>query len=193
MNEIKKIIILTAAYYGREIKPEVVAMMAEDLADLDPNAVKNAYNAYRRNPKNRTMPLPAQIREIVSPVIDDEIEARDAAARIIQAISKYGHNNQFLAREFMGELAWSVVNKQGGWQNLCESFQIAQTGIWQAQFRDLAKTQLALAKAGRLDLPPALPASNVVQINAPTHQEKQRALAAMIKDLSDKNSPPEGA
>lgn len=184
MVEIKKIIILTAVYYGRELTPEVVAMMAEDLTDLPYSQVREAYATYRRNPKNRAMPLPAQIRDQIAPQIDDDTEARDAAGRIIQAISKYGYNNAGSARTFMGELAWSVVNRQGGWTSLCESFMVANTGIWQAQFRDLAKAQLSLARAGRLDTPPELPGSRTMQIAELSQTDKKRALSSIIKDLN---------
>jgi len=178
LAEIKKIIILTAVYYGRDLAPEVIGMMAEDLADLPYSQVRDNYTAYRRNPKNRAMPLPAQIRDLVAPEIDDDTLARDAASRIIQAISKYGYINPVQAREFMGNVAWSVVERQGGWVNICESFMIANTGIWQAQFRDLARAQMSLARAGRLDTPPELP--------EPSGPNKALALASMIKDLNER-------
>lgn len=121
LKDLKKGIVLTAAYYGRELKPEVVSMMADDLNDLQFDLVSKAYAEYRRDPKNRTMPLPAHIRAIVQPVSTPEIEGREAAAKITQAIVKYGYSNGADARAFLGERVWSVVESFGGWNFICTS------------------------------------------------------------------------
>ncbi len=121
LKELKKGITLTASYYGRELKPEVIGMMAEDLRDLPFENVSAAYLAYRRDPKNRSMPLPAQIREIVDPTPDPEAEGREAVERIKIAIAKFGWPQAAAARAFIGEIGWRIVEGMGGWMRVCES------------------------------------------------------------------------
>lgn len=145
---LKKTIIMVAAYYDRELKPEVVAMMAEDLADLPVLEVMKAYETYRRTAKQHRFPLPAEIRAIVSPEVDADSAAREIAARITAAIPKFGYTNRQAAKEYIGEIGWQVVERQGGWPYLCEHHgrEIDPTAF-QAQARDLAKAQILYPQA----------------------------------------------
>lgn len=145
--KLKEIIALTYAYYNQGKAPQdaVLAMYAEDLADLDPIQCIDAYNRYRKNPKNRTFPLPAQIRELVCPdeFISTEAQAREIAARIVGAISQFGWNNGRSAEVYIGPAGWSVVQRQGGWNYLCENMgtRINPT-TFQAQVRDQVEGSL---------------------------------------------------
>lgn len=138
-QELKKIIVHTAIYYGRDLKPEVLSMMCEDLADLDPAACIAAYTAYRRNPKNKTFPLPAQIREIVRPedYISPEIMAREIAARIVGAVTSCGWCNPKAAESEIGPEGWELVKRQGGWMHICQNLGVnINPTTFQAQLRD---------------------------------------------------------
>lgn len=138
-QDLAKTIAATAAYFGKEMKPEVLTMMCDDLDDLDTATVIQAYSAYRRNPKNRSFPLPAQIREIVCPEdhISPEAKAAETAARILGAVPKYGYTNPSDARAFIGEEGWQAVQRQGGWMFLCENLGVSiQPGTFQAQIRN---------------------------------------------------------
>lgn len=134
-------IALTFTYYnpGQVLPNPVVAMYGEDLADLPINECIRAYRNYRLNSKNTKFPLPAQIRAIVRPeeYISAEAQAREIAARICGAIPKYGWSNTAQARAFIGEIGWRAVERQGGWQYLCENVgaNINPTSF-QAQIRD---------------------------------------------------------
>lgn len=122
MNDIQKLkeaIILSASYFRQTISPAILEMYVDDLIDLPIDAVIESYKTYRRNQKNRTMPLPAQIRDIVQPEKTTESDARDSAARIQQAIVNFGHSNAKDARTFLGESVWSVINSFGGWNFIC--------------------------------------------------------------------------
>lgn len=138
-KELKATIVNTAIYYGRQLDPAVLEMMAGDLSDLDAQACIDAYSRYRRNPANRQFPLPAQIRELVNPAefIGPEVQAREIAARIIGAITKHGWCNGRAAEEYIGPVGWEAVLRQGGWRHLCENVgvNIAPTTL-QAQMRD---------------------------------------------------------
>jgi hypothetical protein len=151
--ELKRLIIFVAEYYGRELKPQTVTMMASDLEDLPFAEVKAAYERYRRDGKNDRFPIPGVIREVARPTVSNRGKATEAAARIIAAIRKHGWNNPLPAREYMGELAWKVVEMQGGWMAQCESSD--PTGVLQAQWTKLAEA--ILEKGAAVDVPPGLP------------------------------------
>lgn len=141
MNKLKEVIALTFAYYnnGRVPQDTVIAMYAEDLADLPQDLCITAYSKYRRNPKNKTFPLPAAIREIVCPEdnISIEAQAREIAARICGAIPKFGWCNQNEAMNHIGPAGWQTVERQGGWNYICQNMGInINPTSFQAQIRD---------------------------------------------------------
>lgn len=135
---LRQTILATANYYGRQLDEQLLEMYHDDLADLDPSACIQAYAQYRRNPANKTFPLPAQIRELVAPeqFIAPEVQARETAARIIGAISKFGWNNGREAKVFIGPEGWEAVQRQGGWEHLCEQTSKYNEVTLQAQLRD---------------------------------------------------------
>lgn len=137
---LREVIFLTWGYYraGQTLQDEVLAMYCDDLSDLDPQACMAAYRAYRRNPANKTFPLPAQIRELVAPgeFIAPEVMARETAARIVGAISKFGWNNSKEAQMYIGPEGWQAVQRQGGWSHMCEQTSKFNELTLQAQLRD---------------------------------------------------------
>lgn len=120
-NEVSQLFAITAAYYGRRYEDDTLKMFASDLADFPPEEIRRALNEYRRDPKNKTMPLPAQIREILSPKVDNVSLAREIAARCVQAIRLYGWPQAEEARAYIGEEGWSVIRSHGGWTSFCEN------------------------------------------------------------------------
>lgn len=137
---LKEAIFSTYIYYSRSaLNDQVLAVYLEDLADLDPKECIEAYQRWRRNPANKHFPLPAQIRELVNPeqFVSVEARAREVAARITGAVSKYGWNNGTAARVFIGPEGWEVVQRQGGWNYLCENLGTKMNPTsFQAQVRD---------------------------------------------------------
>jgi hypothetical protein len=135
---------MLAAYYRTKLDDAVLMMYAEDVSDLDFESVQSALSGYRKNPKNKFMPMPAQIREMIQPLsVDPDSASREIAARITAAIPKFGWCNGQEAREYIGEVGWSVVQRQGGWAYVCEhhGMNIDPTSF-QAQVRELAKSTL---------------------------------------------------
>lgn len=132
-----------AAYYRQQLPDEVFVMYADDLADLAFEPVKAALEAYRRNPKNRSLPIPADIRATLEPQIDPDSAAREIAARITAAIPKFGWCNGAEARVYIGEVGWQVVCDQGGWTHICQHHGLElNPSSFQAQVRDLARSRL---------------------------------------------------
>ncbi len=158
MTDAQRIKILWSAlgtYYQRPIDDVTLGMYAEDVADVPVALVEQAMKQYRRDPKNRVVPLPAQIRALAQPEsqpVSNKALSVDAAARIISAIKKYGWNNPEDARKYIGELGWEVVQRQGGWMAQCESTD--PTGVLQAQWTKLAE---AILESGIAARPPGLP------------------------------------
>lgn len=190
MNQAEKarlaqIFALYAAYYRVKLEDAVIQMYVEDLCDLSFIEVEEALRVYRKNAKNRVMPLPAMLRDMVEPQLDDDTLARDAASRIVAAVSKFGWCNGGEARGYVGELAWSVVNRNGGWSYICENLgRGLDVGTFQAQARELAKTQIQLSRAGSLDLPPALPGPVVTRIDKKPNT-KREFLVERARQLSN--------
>lgn len=125
------------------------------------------------------MPGIAELVSILDPKEDPETEAQEAAARIIAAISKYGPYRVKEAREYIGELGWLVVQKDGGWENVCmlETDQLPAT---RAQYRKMALTQYDRAKRGVSDTPPSLP-------EPPASQTGLASLGSIMQQLEDRS------
>lgn len=139
-KELGLVILSTATYYGRQnLDRGVISMMIDDLCDLEFEKVIKSYADYRRMPKNKTFPLPANIRELIVPNFSDESIGRDISARIIAAIPRYGYNNAVEASSFIGEIGWNIVKHLGGWSYLCENMGLTlNPSAFAAQVRDMA-------------------------------------------------------
>ena len=137
IQKLKEAIVMAASYYRQTISEPVLEMYCEDLVDLPVEAVIEAYRTYRRDPKNKTFPLPAQIREIISPTPNPEALAREIVDRIKIAIKEHGWAATRSAREAVGPEGWVVISGMGGWSAVCESDFIYNPGL-QAQARNRA-------------------------------------------------------
>lgn len=84
-------------------------------------------------------------------------DAIDANARIFAAVSKFGYMNAEQAKKYIGELGWECVERNGGWQLLCETLTLDNMGILKAQYRETCKAIMGRRKRGVDDMPPALP------------------------------------
>ncbi len=181
---LKEILVATALYYGQEVADPALQLFVEDLEDLPIKDVLCALKELRRDPKITRLPLPAVIRAKLQPPQTDDDESREAAARIIAAIAKFGWPNSGHARAYIGELGWAVVQRQGGWTTVCDMVDEGSLTSYQAQWRDLAGAIRRRALAGQLDSPPSIPepSNNVRQITGPVPLDPQNLLASIRKD-----------
>lgn len=157
VKQLKGILAITALYYGHKLEDEVLVAYAEDLRDLPLPAVAHAIHEMKRDPKVRRCPIPADIRSRIQPGNTDEDLAKEAAARIVAAVARFGHPGWDRAREFIGEVGAEVVKLQGGWEETCRVLTYDNQGTLQAQWRDLALSQIRKARAGNLGETPRLP------------------------------------
>lgn len=171
-------------YYQLSLSDDVILMYVDDVADLDFDRVNQVLTEYRRNPKNTRPPLPAHVRALIAPPEDDDAIAKEVAARILTACSKYGREEPGNAHAYIGELGWTVVQKQGGWWTTCLNIANNDGAIYQAQLRDLAKAQIYLAKRGELDVPPKIPSTESLRLSAQAEPNKTR-VNELVRDLSD--------
>lgn len=88
---------------------------------------------------------------------DGDSDPRDAASRIISAVSKYGYNNVNEAKEYIGELGWETMKRYAGsWSNFCDFLNSENISAIQAQLRELCKTVGNKLERGEIS-PPGLP------------------------------------
>lgn len=185
-QKIKECIVLTAAYYNYNLRPEVLNMHCEDLKDYDEQKVLNAYVAYRKDFKNRSMPLPAQIIQIMNPKMDSRDFANELARKIDKAVSKFGYAWQdgvfFNGERYfegggryhwtfkeaviaeLGPLGWHAICLRGGWLSVRNSANEMEEGIFIAQMRDQLQSSYNLQQQG----------IDVTMIEMPSTKEQER-------------------
>jgi hypothetical protein len=185
---LREVIVLTAMYYEKSLSEPLLEMYLGDLSDLPENKVCEAYALYRRNPKNRTFPLPAQIREILQPQVSDDTLAREATARIVESITRFGYMRGSEAKMYIGELGWNVVQRFGGWQYICENHGLSlNPGTFLAQARDIAKSHIEMSRAGSFGEAPSLPSSRpVLTIDHKPKGLQQAASVDLFGDVFEK-------
>lgn len=145
--QLKKRILTASVYYGKPLSVDVIDMYVEFLIDLSFTDVMEAIRAYCVNGKNRFMFNAAQIRELVFPEPDQDSVAREISSRITQSITKFGWCNSAAAKDYIGEIGWEVVNRKGGWANICQNHGITiDPTVFEAQTRELAKVQIVCGK-----------------------------------------------
>lgn len=153
--EYAKALIALAEYYNRPLTELQIAMYVEDLLVLSLEELNEAILIYRKNPRNTFFPIPSKLIECVRCSGDPESEATEAAARLIGAVSRYGYVNPREASEYIGEIGWSVVNRMGGWRNVCSLVNENNFGTLQSQFKQIALAQIRRAEYGFKDTPPS--------------------------------------
>lgn len=141
-----------------EMSKELFRVYDEHLSRLGYENVNRALDEIIAN-KNSRDPFPSvrEIREKLEPSINPDHEAVEVAGRIWEAIGRCGWPNPDAARATIGELGWHVVQRQGGWSNVCLESSETSPGVFKAQLRELAKATYTRASQGRLSVSPAIP------------------------------------
>lgn len=173
-------LVVLAEMCGKALSKEILVMYDETLRSLGyPQLCKAVEEIILNRGDRDAFPSIKTIREKVRPPQNQEVDAIDAANRISEAMAKYGYGRRDEAKEFIGELGWLIVERQGGWENLCENTLASQMPILKAQWRELGKALWQKAKDGTLHEAPALPES--------TNPEKVLKLGSTIKSLGTGN------
>ena len=145
-KEIKKAIVLTYFFYTqKEMDDSALALYLNSLMGhgLTERQLVWALEKHRLDPQARFFPKPAELIAILKPMETEEDLARDAAARVMGSVSRFGYTNPEEARQYIGELGWEAVLRMfGSWQNLCQNLMPKEVPSIQAQLRDLCKSIL---------------------------------------------------
>lgn len=148
-NIFAKEFILTAKLYDKEIGIDLAKMIIEAIEDLNFEECRKALKIYIADPKYKTWPRPADIRSISNPYLENTDQGKLIAAKIYEAIGKFGYSNYLQAMEFIGETGKEAVNKFGGWSLICEQVgPIIQPSTFMAQMRDLVTVMIKEKQTG---------------------------------------------
>lgn len=156
-TQIKKLIIGAAEVYGEAMTKTRLELYYELLSELSPRTLELALKTIMRNGAQTRFPLPGVILQAACPSRSPEAEAVEAAGRIPEALYRYGYTDPHGAKDFIGELGWLIVEREGGWECLCAKVTTNQLPILKAQWREMAKSLYSRAKAGLNNIPPSLP------------------------------------
>lgn len=103
------------------------------------------------------MPTPKALIDSIDSRPSRIAEANEVAGRIIQSVSKFGWSSPEQARQYIGELGWSVVQRFGGWGYLCEGLGMSiDVSSTRAQMRDSALSIMEISEHRSINEPPSL-------------------------------------
>lgn len=174
-----KYLAVIGKYYEKIVDTEIAQMVVNDLQNYNCLECLNALEVYRQNPKNRTWPRAHDLIKILNPKLESSDQAKLAASRIVEAVTRFGNYNGQEAREFIGELGWRGVMSYGGWMYICANLgKDFDVGIFTAQMRDLANANINANETGHLDKPIGLdvPKNNILSLTQKLIETKKMPL-----------------
>lgn len=141
LARLQRLWLMTYRYYGILLHPEQEAMYAQDLLPYPLEEVERAMQLYRVTPPPQghkpRPPVPVDIIPMLTDYVSPEAEANEMAADIFAAI-KLGYNHADIAEAKLGPIAWGIVQRLGGWAQLCRESKTDEARAFHAQVRDLA-------------------------------------------------------
>lgn len=169
LQALKNALVTTALYYRETLPDEALKMYVADLADLQLEPLLMALQKYRRNPKSRRSPLPADLRALIEGEDSVEGRGREIAARLHGALVRHGYNwtdgypsngerlysgggkewptwREAAAAELGGEDGVEVLTRMGGWAAYHSYANGSEPTTVAAQVRDLAAAVARLPK-----------------------------------------------
>ena len=146
--EVKKALLEDAAFYDIQMNDLKLMLWTAQLQDVDALDVRRAQAHFRDKPNQKFMPMPGEIKNFLNPLVSEDGQARQIAAKVQGAVVKFGYTNGKDAKEFIGDIGWAIVERFGGWSYICQNL---GTGIdvnaFQAQVRELAKSQVSFGES----------------------------------------------
>jgi hypothetical protein len=145
---VSRILAMHAEMVGLSLSPPAIAMMAENLSDLEFNAVTQTLRQWGRT--NKGFPYPSEVRSKIAPPENPDESALNIANAIISMVPKVGYMGHAEAERRLGEVAWATVRAFGGWKHICETLNYDNEGIIRAQLRQTAHSTINQVKRGDL-------------------------------------------
>ena len=127
-----KELILVAEVFGVSLTKSRIETYLAVLGELSELEMKRAVSEVLNDPSIKFFPLPAVFLQKAKPKATDEDKAKEAAARIVSAVSRFGYPFSEDARKYIGEIGWRVVELQGGWSTLCQNMRNSMIPTLQA-------------------------------------------------------------
>lgn len=121
-----------------------IKIYVEDLSEFKIESVILAIRAIRKTTKFFPS-LGEIIEKIQSPDGPTDEMAVMISNQIIEAFSMFGQQNSGEARAFLGPDKWGIVERSGGWNNICLT-PYSELGTLRAQIREVAKAYLNRSK-----------------------------------------------
>lgn len=138
-----ELVLLSAAFE----KPQTVQRLKIYTEELSKHKSEDVVMAVRKAlTEFKFFPSLAELIELIrnkNGTIDEM--AVIIANEIIECISRFGLNNMGECRAFLGVDKWGIVERSGGWSNLC-SITNAEIPTTRAQIREVARAYLNRTK-----------------------------------------------
>lgn len=118
------------------------------------NEYLSAYISIMNDKKIKSFPSPSQLREYLTPELDEDTKAVEIASRIVSAVTQFGWPNPDQAKAYIGDLGWEAVKRFGSWGFVCENLGVTlNVTTFQAQIREISKGISKTVKLGCFDQP----------------------------------------
>lgn len=89
-------------------------------------------------------------------MLDPKDEAQEISDLIAFCVVRFGNTQVERAKAHMGDLAWLVVERQGGWAQVCSIESQKDFAISKAHWRECARVTAQRARSGTLHVRPSL-------------------------------------
>jgi hypothetical protein len=142
-----------------DLTPAVIALYDTALEPLGyENAIRVLQKLACKTSPRTGLPTIDEIRaELGARELTIDEKARQVAALIANKIASVGGYNTSRAERELGDVAWEVVGRYGGWQAVCSMADQDNLDTLMAQWRELAKGTLSCAHVPGGNEPPRLP------------------------------------
>jgi hypothetical protein len=185
-----------AFYYGKTdlSKEQVISyinVIIKYYADQGLEKIISAIDSYILDSKNKFLFSPATLRPYLFPELSTETKSIEVASRLTSAVRKFGYSNPGEARAYVGELGWKIVERNGGWQPLCENLGVSiPVTTFQAQARETAKALIETAGLGEFDKPIGIEFKEQKHPNMILNDKKREEALKFLDHLKTQNEMP---
>lgn len=140
-----------AIFYGLEMSQDRLSLTLDCWVgtNVPPDEIARGYDRFTKESKIYKFPSPAEIMSIIRPKADAHDLGVVTAAKVVQAVSKFGYCNQEEAFAFIGPAGVDAVRRFGGWLYICENLGVTiDVTTFQAQVREITKSEIKMNALG---------------------------------------------
>lgn len=161
ITAIKKLILDDADYWGTPMSEGRLNAFANQLSSFEPVEILKSMMLYRGEAGRSRMPMPADLIARMNQDLDSDSKGKLIASRVYEAVGRFGYANPSEAKAFVGDAAWRLIARFGGWTYICQELGVSiPVSTFIAQMRDIATATDKASKIGIDEGPIALSAPN---------------------------------